>query len=100
MERADQEVQRYRDACQIIQRDYQTMKDRYRHRLARRNSHIKTLQAELAAALALADQRAEAISAFVAAVGHTVIMDGPVEAAWNALIAAAPTPDADAGGAG
>jgi hypothetical protein len=61
---------------------------------------LVTARRERAAALALAEQRAEAISAFVAAVGHTVIMDGPVEAAWNALIAAAPTPDADAGGEG
>jgi hypothetical protein len=46
-------------------------------------------------ALALAERRAGAINAFVAAVGHTIIMDGPVEAAWNALVAAAPPPDAD-----
>jgi hypothetical protein len=59
MEQADQEVQRYRDACQIIQRDYQTMKDRYRHRLARRNSHIKTLQTERdAARVTVAEQAA------------------------------------------
>jgi hypothetical protein len=72
MEKADQEVQRYRDACQIIQRDYATMKSRYHHRLLRRNAHIGRLYE----ALATARMERDALTARLATLAEAGIVVG------------------------